>query len=76
MSAYLTHYTKDGERWDTLAHRFYASVAMQSVLISANRHLFAGRAVPPVLPAGVTLRVPIIERSAVVDPSLLPPWKR
>lgn len=76
-STYLPHMTRDGERWDQLAFRYYGDVAMQDSLIATNRGLFLDAlTVPPVLPAGLTLRIPIIEREAIVAADQLPPWKR
>lgn len=76
-TAHLQHRTRDGERWDQLAHRYYGDVAMQDMLIAANRALFLpALRVPTILKAGLTLRVPIIERDATPQADLLPPWKR
>ena len=72
----LTHMTSAGERWDALAHRYYGDISQQAMLIEVNRDLFPTFAVPAILPAGLTLIIPIIERSGVPAPDLLPPWKR
>lgn len=75
--AHLTHDTSAGERWDLIAHRYYGDVAQQHMLIAANRGLFLdAMSVPDILPAGLTLVVPIIDRPAAPAPELLPPWKR
>lgn len=76
-SHYLTHTTRDGERWDQIAWRYYGDVSMQDGLIVANRALFpAAFSVPLILSAGLTLRIPIIERQDVVAIDGLPAWKR
>jgi len=76
MADYITHRTIEGERWDILALRYYRDVSRQSVLISANRTLLAGLCVPARLPAGLTLRVPLIEAPVANTDDRLPPWKR
>lgn len=76
MSGHLTHMTSAGERWDALAHRYYGDISRQTMLIERNRALFPDFAVPTLLPAGLTLIIPIIERSSAPAPDLLPPWKR
>ncbi|KAA6404497.1 tail protein X [Candidatus Tokpelaia sp.] len=73
---YITHRTTEGERWDILALRYYRDVSRQNVLISANRALFAGFAVPARLPAGLTLQVPLIDVPVASTDDRLPPWKR
>ena len=48
-----------------------------NLIIDANDHLFLAdlTPIPPILPAGLTLRIPVIEQEAIAD-HLLPPWKR
>ena len=83
MAQHLEHVTGEGERWDLIAHRYFGSVAMQPALIEANRDRLVARdadgrpvivAPAAILPAGIVLRVPVIEPEP--DESLLPPWKR
>lgn len=44
MSGVLIYTTRDGDRWDTIAHKHYGNVLMISGLIAANPHL------PPATP--------------------------
>lgn len=76
-NGHFEHKTIDGDRWDLLAYRYYGDAAKQSVLLKANRALFLDPiTVPPlILPAGLTLIVPVLDADDV-DESLLPPWKR
>lgn len=81
MGAYFEHVTGPGERWDLIAWRYYRDVRRQPDLVAANRNLFVDAGgerhfgtPPAVLPAGVTIRVPVIEIAP--DESNLPPWKR
>jgi phage tail protein X len=72
MTQAIVHTTIDGERWDLLAWRYYRDVREMPRLIAANPH--APRA--GLLPAGLKLAVPLIERPAAVSAAGLPPWKR
>lgn len=76
-NGHFEHLTIDGDRWDLLAYRYYGDVSKQSVLLTANRHLFLDPIqVPPlILSSGITLIVPVIEPDQVSDTDL-PPWKR
>lgn len=82
MTACLTgdffeHVTREGDRWDMLAWRYYGDQHLQTVILEANRGLYVdGLVTPPaILPHGVTLRIPVIEAQATNEASL-PPWKR
>jgi phage tail protein X len=67
----ITHRVREGERWDTLAWRYYRDVREMSRLIAANPH--APRS--GILPAGLRIAVPLITRPAVTANGL-PPWRR
>lgn len=73
---YIEYFTRDGDRWDSLAYRYYADVRLQTKLIEENRKLFNGFAVPAILPAGLTIKIPLLTKKTTVDDSLLPPWKK
>lgn len=64
--------TGAGDRWDTLAARFYGSNTGIAVLIDANP------AVPitATIPMGTPLVIPVINDTQVTDKNTLPPWKR
>lgn len=64
--------TVAGDRWDTLAARFYGNNAGIAILIDANS------AVPitAVLPIGTPLVVPVMDDLQIIDKNILPPWKR
>ncbi|MDR6952684.1 phage tail protein X [Ancylobacter sp. 3268] len=77
MTDYLVHPTKDGDRWDLLAYRYYGDVSLQGELINANRALFFdAMTIPLILPSGLDIIVPIRERPTAVSTAALPPWKR
>lgn len=68
---YLTHITQEGERWDSLAHRYYGNALAYEQIIVANPQV----SISPVLPSGLVLLIPVV---AAVDEALedLPPWLR
>ncbi|WP_310620882.1 tail protein X [Flexibacterium corallicola] len=74
---FLEHTTEPGERWDTLAAKYYGDADLSDLLITANRDQFLKevKPIPSVLPAGLILTIPVIEQETI-DESLLPPWKR
>lgn len=71
----LKHTVVAGERWDTLAWRYYGDPFAYGRIIEANPALN----IVPVLPAGVTVLVPLMsvaEQATQRDTSRLPFWKR
>lgn len=69
---YLTHITIEGERWDSIAWRYYHDVTKIPLLVEANPHA----PIRDTLPSGVMLLVPVIEPEEVAIFEELPPWKR
>ena len=69
---YLTYITQDNDRWDSIAYRFYGDAMRYRSIIEANPHV----RIVSALPAGLILKIPIIEKNQVVADSALPPWKR
>jgi len=66
---YLEYTTMAGDTWDILALDFYDDETLASLIIQANpqySHIL-------VFPAGIKLKIPIIEEPAS---ETLPPWKR
>nr|WP_319485459.1 tail protein X [uncultured Cohaesibacter sp.] len=74
---YLEHLTVAGDRWDLLAWDYYGDASKDTLIIEENRDLYVTSllSIPALLPTGLTLRIPVIEQSAL-DDSQLPPWKR
>lgn len=68
----IRHITKDGERWDLLAWRYYGSATDYERIIAAN----PGVPRSPVLRGGIELLIPVVEKSEVIAAEELPPWKR
>lgn len=69
---YIEHITRAGDRWDTIAHLYYGNAALISPLAEANAHL----QLLPVFPAGLPVRVPLIDDTEALDAQDLPPWMR
>lgn len=67
---YIVHVTKAGERWDLLAWRYYGDPTDYQTIIMAN----PGVTIEPVFEAGISLAVPIVQKSTVISVDL-PPWK-
>lgn len=66
----IEHVTMAGDRWDLLAWDYYGDAFGYARIVQANPHVGRG----PVLPVGVVLAIPVIERP--VSAHGLPPWKR
>ena len=66
----LEHITTEGERWDSLAWRYYADPMGFGRIILANPHV----AVTSVLPGGLRLAIPVIKNSETTQEPA--PWLR
>ena len=68
---YLTHLTKDGDRWDLIAWHYYRDISQVPRLLDANSHV----PITETLTGGIRLSIPVIE---VASETLeeLPPWKQ
>jgi phage tail protein X len=71
MNDYLTHTTSEGDRWDLLAWTYYGDVSQIQLLAAANPSV----SLDPILAAGITLVIPIIEAPAPDTAPGLPPWR-
>ena len=69
---YLEHVATEGERWDTLAHRYYGDPFAYERLIDANPHV----PIRPFIAAGTLLAIPLIEPTTAAASEDLPPWKQ
>ena len=69
---YITHVTRAGERWDSLAWRYYGDPTMYAPIIAANFGLVPAT---PVFPDGLVVGVPILVVSTINE-SDLPPWEQ
>lgn len=65
--------TRDGDTWFSISAMAYGVGTKFGPIIEAN----FGVPLRPVLPGGITLRIPVIKNPQQdTDESLLPPWKR
>jgi len=79
---HLIHLPKEGERLDTIAHRYYGDAAKIEPILRANPWLFGRYAIPfrklapndPPLPPTPVL-IPIIEEPDTPPAAGLPPWR-
>ena len=71
MTQYYSCITKDCDRWDLIAYRFYKNPTVYEDIIKANPNV----PIEPILPAGITLKIPIFEDSETIKLEL-PPWKK
>nr|VFK17437.1 MAG: Phage Tail Protein X [Candidatus Kentron sp. LPFa] len=68
----LEHITKEGERWDQLAHRYYGDAMAYGRILEANPDM----RMSPVLPGGLALAIPLVEQEDKLESAEAPPWKR
>ncbi len=66
---YLVHITREGERWDSIAHKYYGDVTKMGLLIETNSHV----PITPSIPSGFKMYIPMIEQASATQG--LPPWK-
>lgn len=71
MTEYYSYITKDNDRWDLIAYKFYKNSAMYEEIIKANPNV----EIEAILPAGIKLKIPVIEESETIKFEL-PPWKK
>lgn len=69
MPDYIEYTTRQGDTFDIIALLLYNDEFKASLIMQAN----PGHIGTVVFPAGVTLRVPLIEQESLAT---LPPWKR
>ena len=67
---YITYISSEGDRWDLLAWNYYGDPTLFGPMLMAN----PGLTIEPVLAAGLTVIIPVLQRAAVVTTDL-PPWK-
>ena len=68
----FNYITREGERIDQLADRFYGGMHGISILADANMSV----PLDAIFPMGTVLIIPIIDDTQVITNDNLPPWKR
>ena len=71
MTEFYSYITQDNDRWDLIAYKFYKNAVMYEPIIKANPDV----PIKPILPAGINLKIPVIEASETIN-FVLPPWKK
>lgn len=71
MTEYYSYITKDNDRWDLIANKFYKNPLNYEPIIKANPDVF----ITPVLKSGIKLKIPILDESETIKFEL-PPWKK
>jgi len=62
--------TKENDRWDLIAYRYYGDVTKMNVIISANPFVL----ITPNLEAGIELKIPVLDETETTITEDLPPW--
>lgn len=76
MSEYVEYITRQGDRADLIAFYFYGSFYRYPQILLDNPILLQ-KPVKPLLPSGIVLRIAVEDPAPqLVDPAMLPPWKR
>ena len=68
----LTYRTREGDRWDLLAYQHYGDASLFEPIIRENLDQLPTPGV--FIPAGLLLRIPILEVDPVRGPETLP-WR-
>lgn len=71
MTEYYSYITRDNDRWDLIAYRFYNNATNYEPIIKANPKV----PITPVLKSGIKLRIPVLNESETIKFEL-PPWKK
>jgi phage tail protein X len=70
---FIPHLTVAGERWDTLAWKYYGDATLFGPIIQTNPQI----AIEAVFEAGLNIGVPmLVVNQAMQNVEDLPPWKR
>lgn len=69
---YIEYLTVESDRWDLVAWRMYGDALGYGRIVEANPQA----PLTPLLPAGLTLMVPVLVDPLPVPYDRLPPWKR
>ena len=68
---FVTRISSNCERWDLLAWSYYGDPTLFGPIVMAN----PGIPIEPVLAAGLTVIIPVLQQASVIVVEL-PPWKR
>lgn len=71
MSELYSYITKQNDRWDLIAYKFYNNPFLYEDIIKANPNV----EVEPILKEGISLKIPVKESTNTISFEL-PPWKK
>lgn len=71
MTEYYSYITKDSDRWDLIAYKFYKNPALYEEIIKANPNV----EIEPILSSGIKLKIPVMKESETIKFELSP-WKK
>lgn len=71
----MIYRTIEKDRWDMISYRFYGHPDYYREIIKANPYLPEAIKKASVLPAGIILEIPELQKE-ILYPEELPPWKR
>jgi phage tail protein X len=73
MTGFIPHITAAGERWDTVAWRYYGDATLLGPIIQTNPQI----PIEAVFEAGLLIGIPLLTTNpAVQEAADLPPWKQ
>ena len=72
MTEYYSYITKDNDRWDLIAYKFYLDATKYEPIITANPQI----AITPKLESGIKLKIPILPEDENIKFTPLPPWRK
>lgn len=70
MTEFYSYITKDNDRWDSIAYKFYKDATKYEVIIQANPSV----PITPTLEAGINLKIPVLDEDEQIAFEL-PPWR-
>ena len=68
MNEYYSYITKDKDRWDLIAYKFYKNPTKYEPIIQANPKV----PITPILESGIRLKIPVLDESETIKFTLLP----
>ena len=71
MTEYYSYITKDNDRWDLIAYKYYKNPTLYEEIIKANPEI----KITPLLDSGIKLKIPVLEESETIKFET-PPWKK
>jgi phage tail protein X len=70
MTEFYSYITKDNDRWDLIAYKFYNDATKYEPIIQANPKV----KLTPTLESGIKLKIPVLDESNQITFEL-PPWR-